>query len=147
MIRRPTKPDRLNSLLKWLPAEVGTADMAPTLITPRTEVWIRFGDAIKSLMARRRIELEAALPILREACLFYKVAWRHIVLKLDERGRLLTGQIAPDMLTFWSETRRKTIHPLEEQIEIRESDLSRWPVKPRRGPERGTITRFADEPT
>jgi hypothetical protein len=37
------------------------------------------------------------------------------------------------------------IHPLEEQIEIRESDLSRWPVKPRRGPEPGRVARFAND--
>ena len=143
MIRRPTKSDQLNPSLKWHPAEDETD---PPLITPDPEVWISFGDAVEALMARRRIKLEAALPILRKACLFEKVAWQHHPRKLDERGRLLMMRSTPDFLTLWSdEMTRKTIHPLEEQIEIRESDLGRWPVKPRRGPEPGRVARFAND--
>jgi hypothetical protein len=117
----------------------------PTRITSHTESWISFDDAAKALMARRRIKIQAALPILRKACLFDKIGWRHNPERLDERGRLQTHRTTPDMLTLWSELRLNTIHPLEKQIEIRESDLSLWPVKPRRGPEPGSISRFADD--
>jgi hypothetical protein len=117
----------------------------PSRIASHTESWISFDDAAKALMARRRIKIQAALPILRKACLSYEVGWRHNPERLDERGRLQTHWTTPDMLTLWCELRLNTIHPLEKQIEIRESDLSLWPVKPRRGPEPGSIARFADD--
>ena len=119
--------------------------MDPRPTTPHDEVWISFGDAARAIITRRRIELKAALSVLREACLYYKVAWRQNLPFLDERGKVRISEQRPDMLTFWSETEQGTIHAIEEQIEIRESDLSLWPVKPRRGPERGKIARFADD--
>jgi hypothetical protein len=119
--------------------------MDPRPSTPHGEVWISFGDAARTIMTRRRIELGVALSVLREACHYDKVLWRHNLPLLDERGKVRISGQRPDMLTFWCETKQETIHAFEEQVEIRESDLSRWPVKPRRGPERGKIARFADD--
>jgi len=142
MIRRSNKSNQLNPLPKWRPAKDGDV-FDP--IMPDSEVWIWFGNAVEILIARRRTKLEAALSDLRQACQSGRVAWRHQPPKVDEKGRLLMRRTAPDMLTVWSyEMKRETIHPLEAQVEVRESDLSLWPVKPRRGPERGAVARFAD---
>ncbi len=117
----------------------------PSPSAPHNEVWTSFGDAARTIMTHRRIKIGVALSVLRKACLYYKVAWRQNPPFLDERGKVRISGQTPDMLTFWSETEQGTIHAFEEKVEIRESDLSRWPVKPQKGPERGKIARFADD--
>ena len=94
--------------------------MDPRPTTPHDEVWISFGDAARAIMTSPPHRTKAALSVLREACLYYKVAWRQNLPFLDERGKVRISEQRPDMLTFWSETEQGTIHAIEEQIEIRE---------------------------
>lgn len=109
-------------------------------------VWISISAALKLVENRRRLKPPAALAALRQACLEQTITWRFNSPRLDERGRLLPPKSEPDFQWLWCEKGRQPLHPLEEQIEVSESELEkRWPRLPRRGPERGTIGRYNED--
>ena len=110
-------------------------------------VWIGFAAALKLIENRGRLKPPAALATLRQACLEETITWRFNPARLDERGRLLLRpQSEPDFQWLWHESDQHPIHPLEEQIEVAEAEvMRRWPTSPRRGPQRGTISRFNED--
>jgi hypothetical protein len=118
---------------------------AVTTAARRSDSWISFNEAVNIIAYHRRLEFRAALGALREACLLGKVGWRHTPPLLDDRGRLLLQRTLPlDMESVWYEIRSRVLHPLECNFEIRERDLDLWPALPRRGPERGKVSRYGD---
>jgi hypothetical protein len=119
------------------------AIMAVVTSARRPEPWVSFNEAVNIIASHRRLEFQAALGALRAACLRDKVGWRYTPPLLDETGRpLLSTTRRPDMASLWSEIRSRELHPIERDIEIRESDLAHWPALPSRGPEPGKVTRF-----